>query len=167
MIRICCFIAVATLIWSCQDAPKNEKKEDATTQAAPAAGTSAYASISLDTLQMLWNTCNYVDFVFYDPALNFSVSQQDPNAIKATLQHIAADVPVIKGNCKPDGRIFFQVNGRNALEGDFFLNQNCGIYYLWYKDGGKTPYAANSMTNEGIGFFQNLFNQIKQGTQPQ
>lgn len=162
VIRIYCLFAFAGLmLWSCQADPKKDNQEPA----APtiAAGAPQYPSVSLDTLQMLWAKCTYIDFVFYN--LNFSVSQNESNAVKSTIQHIAADVPVINNACKPEGRIFFQVDGRNALEGDIYLGQNC-VYYLWYKDGGKTPYAANSMTQLGVNFFKDLFQKALQA-QPQ
>lgn len=158
MIRIYCLFAFASLmLWGCQEAPKKENQENAASTTA--AGTALYPSVSLDTLEMLWSQCDYIDFVFY--RLNFSVSQNDPNAVKSTIQHIAADVPAINAACKPEGRIFFQVDGRNALEGDIFLGKDC-FYYIWYKDGGKTPFAANSMTQMGVKFFQELFQKALQ-----
>lgn len=158
MTRIYCLFAFAgLLLWGCQEAPKQEQQQAVNTT--PAASAALYPSIALDTLEMLWSKCNYIDFVFYN--LNFSVSQNDPPAIKSTIQHVAADVPAINNACKPEGRIFFQVDGRNALEGDFYLGKDC-IYYIWYKDGGKTPYAANSMTQLGVKFFQDLFQKALQ-----
>jgi len=164
VIRIFCLFAFAGLmLWGCQEAPKKENQEAAATPATPAAGAVLYPSISIDTLKMLWTQCDYIDFVFYN--LSIAVSQNEPNAVKSTLQHIAADVPAINNACKPEGRIFFQVAGRNALEGDFYLGANCA-YYIWFKDGGKTPFAANSMTQLGADFFKDLFSKALQ-PQPQ
>lgn len=163
MIRIFCLFAIAGMVlFGCQETSKKEKQETA----APTTpvGEALYPSISLDTLEMLWSKCDYIDFVFYN--LSIAVSQNDPNAVKSTIQHIAGDVPMINNACKPEGRIFFQVAGRNALEGDFFLNNNC-VYYIWYKDGGKTPFAANSMTQLGVNFFQDLFKKALQQPQGQ
>ncbi len=153
MIRIYCVFALAGMMfWGCQPSPKGDNQETAATT--PTTASVTYPSIALDTLEMLWSKCDYIDFVFYN--LNIAVSQNEPNAIKATIQHVAADVPVISNACKPEGRIFFQVGGRNALIGDFFLGQGC-YYYIWYKDEGKTPFAANSMTEMGAKFFKDLF----------
>lgn len=136
---------------------------DADNETTPAAnGTSqtatsavSYPSIPFDTLSMLWEKCDYVDFVFYN--LNFSMSQNEKVGIQSTLRHIAEDVPVINENCAPVGRIFFQVDGRNALEGDFFIGENC-LYYIFYENGKKT--YANSMTEMGKNFFSNIFSQM-------
>ncbi len=155
MIRIYALSLLASLTFlSCQESSKKTTPE--ATTAAPATGAPAYPSVSIDTLKMLWEKCDYVDFIFYN--LNISVSQNEKPAIQSTLGHIAADVPVINNTCRPEGRIFFQAEGKNVLQGDFYLGQGC-VYYIWYKDDGKTPFAANSLTQTGVTFFQDLFKQ--------
>ena len=89
MIRIYCLFAIATMVlFGFQEAPTKETQEPAA-QTTPA-GAALYPSIALDTLEMLWAKCDYIDFVFYN--LSIAVSQNDPNAVKATIQHIAGDV---------------------------------------------------------------------------
>lgn len=166
MNRIVLLFLVMGLFAACQ--PKASDADQATTantenqQQAPAPqnpATSAaisYPSIPLDTLTMLWEKCDYIDFVFYN--FNFSMSQNEKVGIQSTLRHIAEETPIISPDCPAAiGRIFFQVDGRNALEADIHIGDSC-LYYIFY-DGGKKAYA-NKMTEMGKNFFANIFAQM-------
>lgn len=167
MNRLFLLFLLGAAIASCQ--PKSS--DAGTTGTAPAANTAevpaspatssvSYPSIPLDTLMMLWEKCDYIDFVFYN--LSFSMSQDEKEGIQSTLRHIAEDVPKINENCAPLGRIFFQVDGKNAAEADFYIGENC-LYYIFYENGKKT--YANLMTESGKNFFANIFAQMRNSQQ--
>lgn len=163
---------VVALVASCQPKASNadqpaeanpEAQQQATTTQPPnpaSTGGQSYPSIPLDTLTMLWEKCDYVDFVFYN--FNFSMSQDEKVGIQSTLRHIAEETPVINPSCPPMGRIFFQVDGRNALEADFFIGDEC-LYYIFY-DNGKKAYA-NKMTDMGKNFFASIFSQMMKSSE--
>lgn len=163
MKRILIFTLCVSFFVACQTDKPTEKQANTTTEA-PAATqevqTNALPSLPMDTLTMLWEQCDYVDYVFY--YTNFSISQDEQSSIRSSLRHIAEDPAVIKANCKPIGRLFYQVDGENRLEGDLHLSEGC-LYFIFYQKG-KQVYA-NSMTQEGLQFYQNLFSQIQNSAQ--
>ena len=158
------FLAIGS--WACQGG-HTEQATDSTSSSTPApavetnstpaaAATAKYPSIPVDMVKMLWDKCDYVDFVFY--YLNFSMSQKVQNSIRQTIAHIATEVPAIDPNCQPIGRLFFQAEGQNIAEADIFYSNGCA-YYIFYKDG---QYAyANKMLPQGSKFYENIFKQVQ------
>ena len=106
----------------------------------------------------MWEKCDFIDFIFY--YMSFSMSQNKQASIRGTLQHIADQPAEIKSDCRPIGRIFYQVEGENVLEADLFFSEGC-MYFIFYEDGKKA--YANSMTPAGFQFFQNVFSQVQKG----
>lgn len=142
------------------DGQKADNSEDLTTKAAPTEETSAqtvanYPSISAEKMKYLYDNCDYIDFIFYD--LDFSMSQDQKPAIIQTLRGVSTTPGRIDASCKPVGRVFFQVEGVNAVEADLFFGGAC-LYYIFFEDG---QYAySNQMTQESASFYQQIFTQV-------
>ena len=130
--------------FSCQnDAPASEEE---TTVTQPTAKPTL-PSLPLETIQYLWENCDYVDYVFY--TLPISMSLNEKGSIQYVLRHISADAAPLDPNCKPIGRIFYQIKGENFLEADIFFQKGC-TYFKFLKDGQAT--YANFMTDDGINY---------------
>lgn len=174
MNRILLLALVIGVLCSCQPkSPGGDQAENTTNQPAqvteqapasttPAASAVQYPSVPLDTLMMLWENCDYIDFVFYN--FNFSMSQHEKEGIQSTLRHIAEETPTIVDDCPAIGRLFFQVDGRNALEGDIHIGPHC-LYYIFYENGKKA--YANKMTEMGKNFYASIFQQMLKSTESQ
>ncbi|MCB0639854.1 MAG: hypothetical protein KDC54_24695 [Lewinella sp.] len=160
------FVLLLTLLsWQCQPAaPADDEAAETTTEqpAATVQGTVEYPSIPASTMRYLADSCDYIDFIFY--RANFSMSQSEGGAIRNTLAGVSTQPPVINPNCQATGRIFFQVQGINAVEADFFIENGCA-YYIFLEDG-QYKYA-NLMTQQGFGVYQNIINQARSAPQPQ
>lgn len=153
-------------IWACQGGQAEQSTASTSTPAAgtestnanasASTGTAIYPSITPEKVKMLWDKCDYVDFVFY--YLNFSMSQKVQNSIRQTIAHISSEVPLIDPNCQPIGRLFFQSDGQNISEADIFYGNGCA-YYIFYEDG-KYAYA-NKMLPQGTQFYDNIFKQVQ------
>lgn len=113
-------------------------------------------SIPLDTMQMLWEKCDYVDYLFYQLPISMSLNEQ--TSIRYALRQIAAEPAPLKPECQPIGRIFFQVKGENAAQADIFFSPGC-TYFVFYENGKKT--YSNYMTEEGIQYLNNQLMQAK------
>ena len=137
------------------NSPKNDHSDAGTSPDTFAEG--AYPSIPDSTMQMLWEQCDYVDYVFYD--LDFSMSQEQRTEIRKALQHISRTPPEIDPSCRPSGRIFYQAKGENVAEADIYFNEKCR-FYLFYKDGKKA--YANALTPRGIAFYEYVLNTVNQ-----
>lgn len=174
--RFLLILAIATLLGACRqnDSTSNSQQQGASTpnttsatQAQQQPGSAEqYPSLPVPTLEMLWEKCDYIDFIPYE--FSFTMSQSEKTAIQGMLSHIAEEVPTIDPSCKPIGRIFYQVSGKNALEADLYIGATC-IYYLFYENGKKA--YANKLTDQGIQFYRSIFSQAlqqqgQQATQP-
>ncbi|MEM1218944.1 MAG: hypothetical protein AAGH79_08525 [Bacteroidota bacterium] len=121
-------------------------------------------SVPIEKLEYLWNNCDYVDYVFYE--LPISMSLDVKNSIQYALSHIAENPASLRPDCKPIGRIFFQVQGENYLEADFYFSNGGCTYYVFLEDG--KPKYGNYMTEEGAKYMNNNLSQagaIKQQIQ--
>ncbi len=149
------FLIIFSSLLSCQSGQKDEggDQQQGREQGAaqPPAGEKLYPGLPLDTLQMLWNRCDFIDYVFYYK--NFSVSQNQQADIRASLRHIADEAPAIVPSCQPIGRIFYQVEGENRLEADLYFQEGC-TYFIFYENGKKA--YANTMMPAGIQFFNQI-----------
>jgi hypothetical protein len=159
-------LMISLLLGACQgnnQASSNEtnQAEQATTTQgdteAAKQGEQLYPSLPLDTLVALYNECDFIDYVFY--YTNFSVSQSEKKDIQTAIRYISEEVPLINAGCKPQGRLFFQVDGENRLEADLYFAPEC-TYYIFYKEG--KPAFANKLMPGGIQFYNNIFNSIQQ-----
>ena len=163
LMRYLFFLCLSTAcLLQCQSnatSEANQAEETATATTTENTGEAVYPSISTETMRMLWDNCDYIDFVFYNT--NFSMSQNQQPAIRTTISGVSTTPALIKPTCQAAGRIFFQVDGANALEADIYLGPDC-FYYVFLENG---EYAyANFMTEQGRGFYDNIFSQIQQAT---
>lgn len=152
-------IFIATL-FQCQPSTKTNSEEETTTStstqaAAPAAELTTYPSITQEKMMYLYENCDYIDFVFY--STNFSMSQGDQAAIRATLSGVSTDGARVASTCQPIGRVFFQVDGVNVEEADLFFGGEC-LSYVFYQDG-KYAYG-NQLAQSGFDFYQKVFAQV-------
>lgn len=148
-------LLLANMLYSCGSGTEQEADKNAAgTAAAPTqeAEAPSYPSVPADTIRALFNECDYIDYVFY--YTNFSVSQKEKRDIQTAITYIASETPAISPNCKPVGRIFYQVDGENRVEADLYFDQTC-MYYLFYEDG--KPAYANRIMPAGIDFYTKIF----------
>jgi len=152
-LQLCLLVSCLLLFGKCQ----SDRSDTSTTKENPAvaAAAPAYPSIPDSTMQYLWQHCDFVDYIFYE--LDFSVSQDDPDQVRRSLQHVSRAIPKPGDDCRPIGRLFYQVDGENALEADIYFSSDCQ-YYLFYRDG--QPAYANAMTPAGIQFYEYLLTQV-------
>jgi hypothetical protein len=155
MIRIALFFALI-MCFGCQNDSSNSADQNTTTTQ-PAAP--SLPSMPLETIQFLWENCDYIDFVFYQ--LPISMSLNEKSSIQYALRHISADAARLDPNCKPIGRVFYQVKGENHSEADIYFQQGC-TYFKFLKD--NKPVYANYMTDEGIKYMNE---NIERGQQMQ
>lgn len=141
MFRILLFALVLTS-FSCGNSPNSNGEASSTSEATaqPSLG-----SLPMETIQYLWDQCDYVDYIFYH--LPISMSLNEKGSIQYALRHISADAAIINPECKPIGRIFYQVRGENVLEADMFFSEGC-TYFKFLRD--NKPIYANYMTDDGI-----------------
>lgn len=124
-------------------------------QPAPApVQTISYPSLPIQKMQELYNSVDYIDFVFY--YADFSMNQSNEASIKATLAQVSTDVPTIYPSCQPIGSLFFQAEGKQLMQAELYFSDKC-VYYIWLENGQRT--YANKMTPEGFQFYQKVFSQ--------
>lgn len=158
MIRSFCFVlTISFLILACKQESKTPQKPQ--TPSPPATPTRTvsekqYPSISLEELQMVWDSCDFVDYTFYK--LPMSMSFDNKASIQRVLQHISSTAPVIMDDCKATGRAYFQKQGEDLAVVEFYLHKDCN-FFVFLKDG--KPAYANQLTQAGFEFYQNSIQQ--------
>ncbi|MCR9285921.1 MAG: hypothetical protein NXI23_00880 [Bacteroidetes bacterium] len=143
MTRIAIFL-ILIMSFSCQNDSQESSNKDVQANQ-PSAATAALPGLPLETIQYLWENCDYIDFLFYE--LPISMSLNEKSSIQYALRHISADAARLDPNCRAIGRVFYQVKGENFLEADIFFQQGC-TYFKFLKD--NKPVFANYMTDDGI-----------------
>ncbi|MEL6637875.1 MAG: hypothetical protein AAFW73_07005 [Bacteroidota bacterium] len=156
-----CLIGLLLLgVWACNDSskpkPPTATPAPTTSPAAPAPGTAKYPPITEAEMKILWDSTTAVDYLFYKLPLSMSMTERP--AIENVLRQVDPRPGLIIDACKPMGRVFFQNNGQNLGEADFFFTETCK-YYVFYEN--QKPVKANQMTPDGIVFFQRLLDSAQ------
>ncbi|MGK0366020.1 MAG: hypothetical protein ACI85O_003090 [Saprospiraceae bacterium] len=112
-------------------------------------GADMLPSIDISVLENLWENCDFVDYVYYE--LPISASLDNKNSIQSSIQHIAEQPAAKINGCKAIGRVFYQIEGENVLQGDIYFSRGC-TYFLWLDDKGKY-FAGNVMMDSALKFF--------------
>lgn len=154
-------MTLASFIWACGSGATEEKAPETTTppateQTAQTNSAPALPAYPTEKVKVLFDSCDYVDVIFYYE--EFSINQKNQKDIRGMLNYISSNPPAsLNESCQPIGRIFFQIEGRNAAEADIFFQQEC-LYFLFYEDN-KYAYS-NNFTQSGVNFFSNIFAQV-------
>lgn len=141
------------LVLSCgQDKPAEAPQ----TAPAPAAEVATLPSVPVELLEKIWKDGTQLDYIFYHHPFTMSVNEKP--SIQYAVRHISATPAPFKPECKPTGRVTYQVNGEIVLDGDFYFSTGC-TYFVFEINRVKT--YANLMSDEAVTYFNN---QIKQAT---
>lgn len=156
------FFACCLLLTSCTNSSSTENKtENKPTVTNPSNATNAkYPIKTLASLQELYRQCTFIDFSFYE--LPVSMSFDNSASIQQILRLLSMDAPNITATCKPTGRAFFQRDGEDIAEAEFYLTEGC--YYFVFFENNKPAYA-NLLTEEGITWYKNSLSRAFQQVQ--
>lgn len=137
------------------DTSSNDQRTTVETPTAPSLSRMAVPSIPLAELQQLYNTCDFIDFIFFE--LPFSMSYDNAPAIQTAIKWVAQEVPLDNPGCKALARMSFQSKGGIVAEADIYVSDNCA-HLEWIKEG-KTVYA-NKMSPAGHQHYMKLIQQF-------
>ena len=101
----------------------NEKNEIAKNQSSPPVVT--LPSIPRDTLMKLFNTCDYVDYIFYE--LPFSMSYDNKQSIQSAFSWVSTQPASHNPSCKAIGRLIFQNQGNIMFEAELYFDDVCTL----------------------------------------
>ncbi len=130
-----------------------DKNEPKTAPATQAPDQVYLPSISLDEVQILWDNCNQVDYIYYE--LPISTSLNDQYSIQQGLRHISeAPVPLsFKKRCKAISRVFYKNEGEDLIEAEIYFSPGCS-FFVFFKEG--KPAYSNLMTEAGVMHFNDI-----------
>lgn len=134
----------------------SEASTPATNQPSAPAVAENFPQLPIETLRTLVAECDHIDFTMYNPQL--SMSQEMPEVVKATIQHISEAPATHNTANKPNGHVFYQSKGQTLLDADIYLLKEKS-YLVFYKDG--KPAYANAMAPQGVAFYDNIFSRLK------
>jgi len=164
MNRFLIFLFVFGFTTACKTSGnENETKTETAAAPAPVIPQGDYLpSITVPDMEILWNNCNQVDYIYYE--LPISTSLNDQYSIQQSLRHVSeAPVPMsVKNKCKPISRIFYKNEGEDLMEAEIYFSSGC-TFFVFFKDG--KPAYSNLMTNDGIKHFNDILAKV-QSIQP-
>jgi len=147
------FLFALLLLSHCRGGNPNQ---EASTEAAP-----PWPALPAERIQDLAQRSDYIDYVFY--YANFSLSQDEPEAVRQAVSFIGSGGIRPKADCKPMGRIFFQEKGDILLQGDMYFQEGC--YYFLFLENDQPKYA-HAMSPGAQAFFRQIFQQAGQRPYP-
>lgn len=152
-VALCCASLLFGLVSCARDSSSNTDNQEATQ-------TSSITALPADIRQSLWESCDYIDIIFYNSPI--SMSQEDQPAIRGSLSMISGQPAVPGENCKALGRISFMQQGVIMTEADFYSSEQC--HYFQFLQDGKPTYAE-TLTPAGINFFAQIQQQYRNAVQ--
>ncbi len=152
---LACFFATLLLACGGDEIPQAQTEQE---QIEPAA--SAVPMLPQELMQKLVDSVDYIDFVYY--TYEFSMSMDNQRGIQYTLAMIGEEPAQRSATCKPIGRIFFQIAGRNAASAQLYFTEGCT--YLEFLEDEQLAYA-NNISDVGKDFLNNQFSQLVQDYQ--
>lgn len=165
MFRTLILLGLFCLAISCnnKNTPQGSTPQQTTSTTPPqSAGEQLYPSVSGEVVKHLWDNSTGVDYIMYN--MNFSMNRTEQNDIRNSLVHIGNQAALIQKGCKPLGRVMFKDDDGIKLEADLYFSQKCK--YFVFMENNK-PAQANFMSDEGVKFFTNVFNNMKLPIPPQ
>ena len=112
-------------------------------------------------LNNLYNTCDFIDYIFYD--LSFSMSVSEPESVRGSLGYFSQE-PVPNLDCtKAFGKIFYKSQGTTIQEADLHFSPHCS-YIVFLGEDRQPAYACN-LSQSGFENLNKLISQVR--TSPQ
>jgi hypothetical protein len=145
------------LLGGCNDSssPTTEEPASATPTQQPATvDAPVYPSFPVKKVENLFQHCDYIDYIFYDLPISMSIKEKP--AIQYNITHIGSQPARQLPNCKPVGRLFYQVKGENVEQAELYFSQGCTYFVFLEND---QPKYGNMMTDKGIEYLNGMLGQ--------
>ena len=126
------------------------------TEAPRAAAPAAPPTLPLATMQRLVDSVDHVDYLFYE--LEFSMSMDQRQGINYAIATIGEEPAARRPDCKPIGRIFYEIGGNTAVDAQLYFSAGCT--YLEFLDADGAVAYANRVSPVGRDFLNQQFGQI-------
>ncbi len=139
--------------WSCSDTSKTTTKTETTTVVG-----ASYPSVPKATMEMLWEKCTHIDYIFTD--LPYSISVDDNQQSRAMLLHISTNPAVVDNNCPLTANVVYLASGEIVLEANLYYNKANQCKYMVFLENGQPKYA-NYLTPDGLSYFDKLISSVK------
>ncbi len=137
---------------SCKQAkPADQPKEE------ELASPYKYPALGNQELTSLFAVAEKADMIFYNHP--FSINQDDAKSAKNSVLYVSPSPVEIHETCKPLGRLSWIADGKIVKEADFYMDSVC--HYFVFMTNNQ-PVAANAMSEAGVLFFTNIFQQVQQ-----
>jgi hypothetical protein len=113
-----------------------------------------YPSFPIEKVEYLFQNCDYIDYIFFDLPISMSIKEKP--SIQYNITHIGSQPARQLPNCKPVGRLFYQVKGENVEQAELYFSQGCTYFVFLEND---QPKYGNMMTDKGIEYLNGMLGQ--------
>ena len=160
MKQICAFLWTIMLFMGSCGSPEPSTPPPAPVVTTPVVtAPTTYPPIPGDVVQTLYETCDHIDYIFYE--WGFSVNVTTFANTRRNLTQLGATSPP-QLNCKTSiGRMTLLAQGNILLEGEIYFQPGVCNYFILYEN--KKPKYSVQMTQEGLNFFNDLYKRTQKG----
>lgn len=155
-IRILSLLFFVILLASCQTGQNSPEDNNQKTKSSAI----EYPALGNQEISNLYAIADKVDMIFYD--MPISVNQDDAKSAKNSVLYISPAPASINPACKSIGRLSWISDGAIVREADIYVDSLCRYFIFMDKN---QPVAANTMSESGVEFFNNIIKQVQQRQQ--
>ena len=153
---------VLGFMWSCNDSAKTTETDstEVVTTNAPATSLNqpSYPSIPKETMELLWQSCTQIDYIFTN--LPYSISTSDSQQSRGMLMHVSTQAATVDVNCPLTANVVYLASGEIVLEANLYFSEAQQCRYMVFLEDGQPKYA-NYLTPEAVGYFEKLISSVQ------
>lgn len=154
-------LSLAFLLVSCGDAKR--EAASTTTDSTPsdvitvAAEGTSYPSISQEAMNMLYEKCDHIDYVFL--TTDYSISTNSVEESRPMLRMISTAPAKALPNCQMLASVTYIGAGDILMDANMYFGEDQCCYLLFLEN--NQPKYGNYLTSEGVAYFNKLFASVQ------
>ncbi|GEM_PF-200263 len=116
-----------------------------------------------ETLSLIAETGDYIDYIFHDYPISFS--QSEPSAVRQVAGFIDPEPTSMPEGCQPTAIVAFISQGEVLAEADLYFMDGCSHFVFF--DDNRNPTYAHPLRQQGKQYYESVLNQYFDAVQQQ
>ena len=116
-----------------------------------------------ETLQLIAETGDYVDYIFNDYPISFS--QSEPSAVRQVAGFIDPEPTSMPEGCEPTAIVAFISQGEVLAEANLYFTDDCSHFVFF--DENRNPTYSHPLRQQGKQYYESVLEQYFDALQQQ